>query len=460
MDRIRRSTSLFTRTLLSFLASLTVLLALLVGVALTGIGWSTKRWTEAQSSDASSHLESLVLDSYRARGVLDAAGIAEATLPYLTGSMYLFVFSPDGSVVFAWRLGERMDQSAGTDPGEGRNFLRRHAGEATASELRIGDQVIGSIAAGVISFAQDAANAGFLRTLGLIAGIGTGISFLLAVAVAFLFSSRLSSHASRLSGGIARLAAGERSVVFGSAGARELALIGKSAAALQEQLVQEQRLRTQWAADVSHDLRTPLAALRAQLEAMTDGVLPVTPDRLARASAELSRVERLVADLGELSRIESPGMTLRKEKLEAGDILQDIGDLFQLEADRRGIALRINAEHDLAFEADRHLLLRALTNVVQNAIQYASGDRGVTVEMKRSAASVVRVRVENSGSIAAQDVPRVFDRLYRGEKSRSAPGSGLGLTIAKAVLDLHGGSLSISATDRGTVLVEMLLPAG
>ncbi len=210
---------------------------------------------------------------------------------------------------------------------------------------------------------------------------------------------------------------------------------------LQEKLADEERLRGQWTADVAHDLRTPLAALRSQLEAMTDGVLPVTPDRLQRASAELSRVEALVTDLGELSRIESPGMRPVFADVDAGRFLSELCQRFQFEAGKRGIAFACASDPGLVFSADSHLLHRAATNVLQNAFQHVP-ERGRVAVSIGAGGPQVAIRIENTGSIPEEEIPLVFDRLHRGEHSRHSPGSGLGLTIAKAVMELHGGSIT------------------
>ncbi|OHD75013.1 MAG: hypothetical protein A2177_04760 [Spirochaetes bacterium RBG_13_68_11] len=469
--RIARGSTLFARTLRAFLAALAVFLALLAGAVAGGVGLSARSWTASRNLETGAFLRSLVLASYRSTGSLDAAAIAGATLPYLDESTFLFVFDPDGTVIFAWRRGERLDAAGGGQGGLARNFLVRHAAEATPVELRDGDRVIGSVAAGALSFADESAGRSFLETLAIVGGAGAVISFLLAVAVAFLFSSRLSRHAAGLAYGLERIAAGERGVRFEGGGARELDQIGESAGVLQEKLAEEERLRGQWTADVAHDLRTPLAALRSQLEAMTDGVLPVTPDRLQRASAELSRVEALVADLGELSRIESPGMRPVFADVDAGRFLTDLSQRFELEAKRRGIEFACASELGLIFSADSRLLHRATTNVLQNAFQHVrDGGRvavsvaaGGSVPAGNGADSVdsgrVAIRIENTGSIPEEEIPLVFDRLHRGEHSRHTPGSGLGLTIAKAVMDLHGGAITIANSGTGTVVVVMSLPA-
>jgi two-component system sensor histidine kinase BaeS len=451
------SPTLFARTSRAFLAALVVLLALMAAGVVAGVGLSARAWTASRNRETGAFLQSLVLASYRATGGLDAAAIERATLPYLDESSFLFVFDVDGVLVYAWRRGERLDPSGDGDGGPAKNFLQRHATEAVLVDLSDGDRLVGSVAAGVISFADEETGRRFLETLAIVGGAGAAISFLLAVAVAFLFSSRLSRHAAGLAAGLSRIAAGERGVRFEGGGARELDQIGESASVLQYRLADEERLRGQWAADVAHDLRTPLAALRSQLEAMTDGVLPVTPERLQRASGELARVEALVADLSELSRIESPGMVPAISGIDADRFLADLCDRFALEAGRRGIAFTYTAPADLVFHADSHLLHRAATNVLQNAFQHVADGGRVGVEISAASPRVV-IRVENTGSIPEDEIPRVFDRLNRGEHSRHTPGTGLGLTIARAVMDVHGGSITIVNSGAGSVVVAMSVP--
>jgi signal transduction histidine kinase len=151
--------------------------------------------------------------------------------------------------------------------------------------------------------------------------------------------------------------------------------------------------------------------------------------------------------------------------VDAGRFLADLCQRFQLEAGKRGIAFACASQPGLVFSADSHLLHRAATNVLQNAFQNVQKGGRVTVNIGAGVAGVVApgsrvaIQIENTGRIPEEEIPLVFDRLHRGEHSRHTPGSGLGLTIAKAVVELHGGSIRIANADAGTVVVEMILPA-
>jgi two-component system sensor histidine kinase BaeS len=208
---------------------------------------------------------------------------------------------------------------------------------------------------------------------------------------------------------------------------------------------------------VAHDLRTPVAALRAQLDAMTDGVLPITGERLAQVSAELGRVERLIDDLGELARIESPDLRPRIVALRGDDLAAELQGRFGSRAEQLGVDFEVAAPPGTEIRADPHLLKRALDNVVQNALQYA-GAGGWVRFRAGSGEQGTTIRVENTGTVPQSDLERVFDRMYRGQQARSNPGSGLGLAIARAVVQRHGGSIDLTNSGRGTVVVRIDLP--
>jgi two-component system sensor histidine kinase BaeS len=190
---------------------------------------------------------------------------------------------------------------------------------------------------------------------------------------------------------------------------------------------------------------------------MRDGVLDLSKDRIGKSLKEITRIETLVADLEELMRLESPEMRISIEQVEAAAFIEEIAERFAAQLDKKQIQFRSYRGID-RFPVDPALLQRAVTNFFTNAIRHTP--RGGRIELRVAARSDERtvVTVANSGeSIPPGELAKVFDRLYRGEYARSSPGSGLGLTIAKRIAELHGGALSIRNREEGGVVVELML---
>jgi signal transduction histidine kinase len=208
-------------------------------------------------------------------------------------------------------------------------------------------------------------------------------------------------------------------------------------------------------AAVSHDLRTPLASTRALIEAVADGVVddPETRARyLASARGELAMLGRLIDDLFELARIDAGVLQLELEETSLRDLVSDTLSSFGPEAERRGVRLvgEIAPEVD-PVHANPSKLQRVLYNLVSNALRHTPADgkvflRAVTEE------ETIRVEVADTGEgIAPEDLPRIFGRSFRGERSRSMPetgddsGAGLGLAIARGLVEAHGGTISVES---------------
>ena len=235
-------------------------------------------------------------------------------------------------------------------------------------------------------------------------------------------------------------------------------MIARSANRLSRQLLDEQELRRQWAEDLAHDLRTPIAALKAQFEGMKDGVLDLSPGRIAKSLREINQVEKLVLDLEELSRLESPEMVPRRRKIVLAHLFHDLGERIALALQGKSVEMTIEAQ-GVWVEADETLLQRALSNILSNAVRHV--EEGGKIFLSAARNETVVIRIGNTGEpIRGEELPRLYDRLYRGEKARTSPGSGLGLTIAKKIIDIHGGRIRISSiADRGTT-VQIDLPVG
>ena len=220
-----------------------------------------------------------------------------------------------------------------------------------------------------------------------------------------------------------------------------------------------ERARRDLVAAVSHDLRTPLASARALIEAIADGVVadPATEARyLAAARGELEKLGRLVDDLFELARIDAGGLRLELEKVSLSDLVSDTLSSFKLQAEKKGVRLvgEVSGEVD-PVHANPPKLQRVLYNLVGNALRHTPPGGTISLRAKPGE-GMVRVEISDTGEgIAPEDLPRVFERSFRGEKSRirtgEDSGAGLGLAIARGLIEAHGGMISVeSSPGRGS----------
>jgi two-component system sensor histidine kinase BaeS len=418
---------LFARTILSFAAALAVLLAVLAAAFTVGIGRSLEEWERQKATE---------LERY-ALAVLE--GRPPETAPPVDTP--LFVYGEDRALLWSNR-------------GRGRNV-----GESQMIPLAGSGGAKGYYYTGGVHFGGDAANQRLLASLRGVVGLGSAVSAAVALLFALYFAARLSRPARSVAAGLDRISGGNLSEPIPEAGATEIAAIARAANRLQRQLAAEREIRKQWAQDVAHDLRTPIAAIKAQLEGMRDGVLQPTAQRIERTWGEVERVERLVAGLDELTRLESPEMRLAPVTMDAGRLLEDCADLWAARAADKRLVLERHAAVG-TFAADDGLVRRALANLLSNAIRHADPDSVVRLEVALEPPWIV-LRVANRGPvIPEEELERVFERLYRGEYARSTPGSGLGLTIARRIAELHGGTVTLrSSADAGTV-AEMRLRCG
>jgi signal transduction histidine kinase len=211
------------------------------------------------------------------------------------------------------------------------------------------------------------------------------------------------------------------------------------------------RLRRDLIAWVGHDLRTPLTSTRVMLEALADGVVddPATQQRyLQTAQRDIQSLSLLIDDLFQLAQIDAGGLQIDLRPTDISDLLSDILESFAALAQRRGVVLEGGAEAGVdPVAADGQQIGRVLSNLVGNALRHTP--RGGTVALTaKSVDRHVQVEVADSGpGIAHEDIPQIFERFYRGEKSRSRAtgGSGLGLAIAKGIVEAHGGRIWVES---------------
>ena len=294
----------------------------------------------------------------------------------------------------------------------------------------------------------------------------------MAMALGYFISSALTDRIDQVKGAADSLANGNLDTRVTVSGNDEVAALGKAfnemsarlqaANQKQRELEQARKDLIAWA---SHDLQTPLASIRAILEALADGLVedPDTVKRyLATAQRDVNSLSSLIDDLFQMAQLDAGGLTLHREPASLADLVSDTLESFSELASRQHVTLsgRVAPEVD-PITMDTQRIGRVLSNLVGNALRHTPAGGQVTLEARRTG-HTVEVTVQDSGEgIRAEDLPHVFERFYRGEKSRSRAtgGAGLGLAIAQGIVRAHGGDIR-AESDHGARFIFTLPNAG
>jgi histidine kinase len=237
-------------------------------------------------------------------------------------------------------------------------------------------------------------------------------------------------------------------------GEDELAQLAIRFNQMAEKLNEVESMRRRLIGDVSHELRTPLTAIKGSMEGLMDGVLPATDETFQQIHAEADRLNRLVDDLQELSRVEAHAYKLDIRELDVRSLIKTVTKRLMPQAESKRITLDLDLPPpDLPpVLADEDRAIQILTNLTGNALQYTPESGRVTISAKR-VADEVELSVHDTGiGIPPEHLSHIFDRFYRVDKSRSRQaggGSGIGLTIARALVEAQGGRIWAESAGEG-----------
>ena len=300
------------------------------------------------------------------------------------------------------------------------------------------DTVIGYYYSGETRFVENEANRAFLSTIIAVLVISVIGSLVTGMILSLIITRRIVQCVTVIRDDVSSLAT-LKLLVKRQFGIRELNDIAESLHRVSQKLSSEEEAKKQFLQDIIHDLKTPVAGIKSQLEAMADGVLEVSTNRIGKNLNELNRLELLIRDITDWYRTDTE-TRLSITELDLKKLISEVLSRFELEAQEKTI--RVDLHYSKIF-GDRKQLFRLIENIISNAIQH--GGETIVITCGKEG-SWVRLSVGDNGrGMPADQISLLFNRFYRGDYSRNSLGSGLGLSIAKKIAESHGGTVTAAA---------------
>lgn len=406
------------------------------------LGWRLPRrdWLRNEDSPATSPNERRYLPFRGSRSEAQQRGGA---LPPITIDWRIMLFDDAQKVLIPY---------PGADPGE--------MDLAVKLPIRVDNQVVGYLGyiprLRLVRSLESITAVQQSRRFGV---IGLGM-FAAVLVVAALISHWLSRRLRALGQGATALARGDYATRIQTRGHDELARLAGDFNHLAQALEAAQRSRQQWIADIAHELRTPLTSLRAEIEAVQDGVRPLSQASVASFAQEVQQLTRLVEDLRLLSLSDLGALTYHKERVVLAELLEDALSAGRAAISAGGLTVETSLDAAIRVDADAERLAQVFGNLLQNTLRYTESPAHLRVGL-RAEGGQARIDWEDSPpGVPEAELPRLTERLYRVDASRARAngGTGLGLAIVKAIVDAHGGRLEAGHSALGGLRWSLWLP--
>lgn len=281
--------------------------------------------------------------------------------------------------------------------------------------------------------------------------IGGLVAALFALVLGFILFRQIVKPVGAVTSAAQRIAAGQLDQRVPVQSHDEIGQLAASFNQMADALAEDRQLRRTMIADIAHELRTPLSVIQANLEAMLDGVLPTSSEEIASLRDEAALLKRLIDDLRLLSLAEAGQLKLERTPINLDALIESVVDHAHPQAEANHIKLNVEIATSLpVVNADADRIRQVMGNLLSNALRHTPSGGRVTLRatLQSTSQPVIKVEVIDTGSgIAPEDLPHVFDRFYRADKSRSrsSGGSGIGLAIVKQLVEAHGGAVGVES---------------
>ena len=332
----------------------------------------------------------------------------------------------------------------------------------TLQEIAVDGKTVGWLGLRNEKSPSDPLDMAFLKQQAQAFYIVGALMLVLAAVVAFLLARHLLAPVQQLIKGTRSLTSRKFDTRISVNSSDELGQLAGDFNQMAQTLQQYEQLRQQWVADIAHELRTPLSILRGEIEALQDGIRQASPERLDSLHAEVVHMTRIVQNLHDLSLAESAALHFRREPVNLVQVLRVCLQKFKERFAEHGIALvdELGDTEVITVLGDKDRLTQVFSNLMENTLRYTDSSGSLTVRQLCTSSEVLLQFADTKPGVPNESLPRLFDRLYRVDPSRSREqgGSGLGLSICKTIIEAHNGTIKARHASTGGLQIELMLP--
>ncbi|MFT5193908.1 MAG: signal transduction histidine kinase [Cellvibrionaceae bacterium] len=332
----------------------------------------------------------------------------------------------------------------------------------TSNPVIVDSEIVGYILVSNDLGRRTPAEASYIYRANIAFGIGSLVALLIAAFAGFFMSKNITNPLTRLTEASKLMAAGDFDQKVKIETEDEVGQLAKAFNQMSTDLAESRRQRRQMTADIAHDLRSPLTVIAGYIESMRDQVLSPTTARFDTIYSEIEHLQHLITDLRTLSLADAGELPLNLQKCEPQGLIDRTIAAFKLQAEKKNIQIEATVEeHIPTINGDEERLAQVLGNLVNNALRHTPEDGAIRLKSRKDANGVL-LSVEDTGEGIPEDViPFIFDRFYRVDEARqqNSGESGLGLAIAKSLIEAHGGTINVFSKIGFGTRFDILLPS-
>jgi two-component system sensor histidine kinase BaeS len=342
-----------------------------------------------------------------------------------------------------------------------KNIRRRLV--TSQQDLKAEGKTIGRITFFIQPF-KDSREGMFLRTFTMHMASGVGIMILIAVIIAFIMTSKISRPVLDTAKRASLISKGDYHAMSDQlhSDITEIQVLIDSVDRLGLELEEQEKLRKRLMSDIAHELRNPITVVKSHLEAFEDGVWNPTPERLRLTRAEVDRLSLLISEVEKLTTIENAGNNLAISVTNLSELFEKTALTFDPLFANKSVKLEKDIQDGIEAAIDPAKIRQVTENLVSNALRYTDSGGTVTLALKRVGSNAVMTVKDNGIGISKEDLPNIFERFYRTDKSRAreSGGIGIGLAIVKAIVEAHDGTIEVESKEGRGSTFTVTLPLG